>query len=85
MELTFLNNTWEGEITGDCNLHIERDNEGRIYLFQKTISDGKYAIIKDFLFTDDVIDVDITGSIYPKYLKIVSTRNVTKAVLTYAA
>lgn len=33
MELTFENNTVEFEVTGDFNLHIERDERGDISVY----------------------------------------------------
>lgn len=44
MELTFKNNTVEFEVTGDFNLHIERDERGDISIYQKTCELGEYAL-----------------------------------------
>lgn len=88
MELTFgKEGNWyvsEFEVTGDFNLHIEKEPKGEFYLYQRTSGD-KYDLIKNFGYNkggDDIIDVDFTALVYPKYIMIKSTIQPSVAVLT---
>lgn len=90
MELTFVKNgnfyEAEFEATADFNLHIERVAGGRFLIYQKSVTDGKYAIVNSVAYQDyqDVIDLDMTALIYPKYIKVASVSEVTMGVVTYA-
>lgn len=74
----------EIQVTADFNLHIEREERGFIFVEQKTVEDGAYDSIKglNMTYVDPVIDMDFTGVIYPKWIRIVSKVMPTKAVLT---
>lgn len=87
MELEITNNSGvyvsEFEVNSDFNLHVERKDSGIIHLFQRTTSSGDYAVIKEFSQNDaKVIDIDITGAIYPKYIKLVSFSEITFGEIT---
>lgn len=89
-ELNFTEN--EGKyiakvkVTADFNLHIEREGSGFLNVSVRTTEDGAYDSVKgaSFNYADPVVDCDFTGVIYPKYIKIVSKVQPTKAVITSA-
>lgn len=74
LNFTKANNGWvtEFEVTDNFNLHIERTKGGDISIYQRTVG-SKYAHV-DFkaLPYQRTIDVDVTGLVYPKFIKIVS-------------
>lgn len=86
MELTF-NKTNEGyvsefEILNDVNLHIEKDTISTLKLYQKTAG-TKYSLVVDTDLTRQTTDdIDIIGSIYPKWIKVVSMVKPTLAIIT---
>ena len=92
MEITFekIEQYWgkdaawvsEFEVTADFNLHIERKKGGRFLVYQKSVADGEYDIV-DGLRKDhkDVIDMDFVALVYPKWIKVVSEAEVTRAVV----
>ena len=90
MELKFENQgtSWvaEFEVTGDFNLHVERVSGGRFLVYQKSVSDGEYDIVDGVGRLDhkDVIDLDFTALVYPKFIKVVSEAEVTRATVTFA-
>jgi hypothetical protein len=51
-------------------------------VFQRTTASGEYAFTAS-LPNDLVVDVDIVGAIYPKYIKVVSSAEVTSAQFNY--
>lgn len=69
--------------TANINIHIEKNNAA-IKMFQKTLLDAKYSHISEFdrWCYNSVIDVDICGAIYPKYIRIVCTVEPTMAEVT---
>jgi len=91
MELTFVKNgnlyEAEFEATADFNLHIERVAGGRFIIYQKSVADGQYAIVDNIDYHDhkDVIDLDMTALVYPKYIKVASVSEPTIAVVTFNA
>lgn len=87
-QLTFnkTNNQWvaEFEATADFNLHIERASSGTIGLYQRTTTTGDYAPIQGaVLQLGKTFDADFIGVIYPKYIKVVSSVEVTNAEYNY--
>lgn len=89
MELTFNNcqpGLWisEFEVTQDFNLHIERVDSGYLYVKQRSTPKGLFDNIKGASFdhADPVVDVDFVGTIYPKYIQIVSKVEPTYAEVT---
>ena len=94
MEITFIESNleigkkkaWECEFAAqdDFNLHIERVEGGRFLVYQKSVEDGEYAIVDGIVRHDhkDVIDLDMTALVYPKWIKVVSESEVTSAYLT---
>lgn len=77
----------EFEVTSDFNIHIERVSGGRFLVYQKTSASGKYDIVDGAGYIDykDVIDMDMTALVYPKYIRIVSESEPTMAVVTFNA
>lgn len=77
----------EFEVTGDFNLHLERRSGGRFFVYQKTVADGKWDMVDDADNLDHkaVIDLDFTGLVYPKWIKVVSESEPTMAVVTFNA
>jgi hypothetical protein len=77
MELTFeqIDGYWisEFEVTSDFNLHIERDTEGRLDIYQRTAG-GRYEYINDIGYLEKrlVYDYDFSALVYPKFIKIKS-------------
>lgn len=89
MDLTFVQeNDWfvsQFEATGDFNLHVEK-SEGAIYLYQRTSSVGEFDFIKNFGWNrdgDNIIDMDFSGVVYPKTIKIKCKVEPTIAVVTF--
>lgn len=83
MEFVKKNGMYEAEFeaTADFNLHVERKKGGRFVVYQKTVGNGEYDIV-DGLGTQshkDVIDIDMSALVYPKYIKVVSESEVTYA------
>lgn len=89
MELVFNNyqpGLWisEFEVTQDFNLHIERVDSGYLYIKQRSTPKGLFDNIKGASFdhADPVVDVDFVGTIYPKYIQIISKVEPTYAEVT---
>lgn len=72
----------EFEVTGDFNLHLERDSKGTVTVFQKTYMDGEYALSNEFPHYYNNFDYDFTGIIYPKMIKVVSNNAVKLGIVT---
>lgn len=69
----------------DFNLHIEQETKGFVDVYQSGISDGKYDMVKALSHTyNEVVDVDCTALIYPKYIRVVLRNEPNKAVVTFA-
>lgn len=73
----------EFEVTSDFNLHVERISGGRFLVYQKTVKDGEYDLVDGLGYKDhkDVIDITLWDLVYPKYIKVVSEAEVTRAVV----
>lgn len=78
MNLTFTKqgNSYVAEFdaTADFNLHIERPKEGYLRVYQRTGGSGGFAYVEglsQYAF-DKIIDLDFTGAVYPKSIKVVS-------------
>lgn len=75
----------EFEVASNCNLHIERESRGAFTIAQRGTKQGKYAYITDENYDDrTIIDVDMLGNIYPKYIKITSASKPTYAEVNFA-
>lgn len=75
----------EFEVASDFNLHIERDAEGRLDIYQKTAgTEYEYVNEIGWLNRRLVYDSDFTALVYPKTIKIVSAVNPKVAVVTFA-
>lgn len=77
----------EFEATADFNLHIERKKGGALLFYQKGVSDGEYDLVSDSGYYNfkEVIDLDFTALVYPKWIKVVSEVEVTMGVVTFNA
>lgn len=96
MEITFSQSdkvigkkkAWECELVArsSFNLHIERVTGGRFLIYQKSIEDGKYAIVDSLERYDDndVIDFFVQVPLAPMYLRIVSESEVKRGVAIFA-
>lgn len=73
----------EFEVTRNFNLHVERNKGGNILVYQRTSGSG-YAIVEEFRGMDNkpAIDLEFTGEVYPKFVKIVSESQPTYATVT---
>lgn len=73
----------EFEVTSDFNLHVERISGGRFLVYQKSVADGEYDLVDGLGYKDhkDVIDITLWDLVYPKYIKVVSEAEVTRAVV----
>ena len=87
MELTFekVGNQYVAEFqaTNDFNLHIEREEIGVLEVHQRGSEEGKY----DFAWSTGVngrkvVDYDFGALVYPKWIKVVSSSEVSKAFVT---
>lgn len=85
IQFTKKDDLWvaEFEVTGDFNLHIERETEGRLSIYQKTAG-TKYEYIHGTGFLDNfvVYDNDFSALVYPKNIMIKSAVKPSVAVLT---
>lgn len=68
----------------DFNIHIEQKG-GIVDMLQSSVEGAEYDYVKALNISkfDEVIDVDCTALIYPKYIKLVSKVKPTKAIVTY--
>lgn len=75
----------EFEVTGDFNLHVEKDKAGRFDIYQRTTQNGEYTSIENLKYQYDkkVIDYDFIGYIYPKYIKVISKFEPIMAIVTF--
>lgn len=64
----------EFQIEKDAVLHVERAVSGRLKLGVRTTGAGKYALVDEFEGQDykSTIDAELTGEIYPKWVKVSS-------------
>lgn len=75
----------EFEITSNCNIHIEREDLGMFTIESRGSKSGKYVPMENGYYGDKyVIDVDMLGNIYPKYIKITSASKPTYAEVNFA-
>ena len=73
--------------TSAFNLHIERASSAALVIYQRTPSAGKYARLQGFDYSQsqgEVIDLDFTGGIFPKDIKVVSASKPSMAFVTFA-
>lgn len=67
-------------INGNVALHVEREEKGYLTIKQRSTEIGKYATCyKEAEPRREIVDADITASVFPKYLEIVSTTPITWA------
>lgn len=88
MELTFEKQgpiyVAEFEATGPFNLHLQREDESLVKVYQKAEQDSKYATLPSWEEHDapKVINIDFAALVYPKWIKIVSLSEVSKGLIT---
>lgn len=89
MEIKFekIDNVYMSEITitSNCNIHIEREELGMFTIESRGSKSGKYVPMEEGHYGDKyIIDVDMLGNIYPKYIKITSVSKPTYAEVNFA-
>ena len=74
------------EAAADFNLHIEKA-QGIFRVYQSTVPNGEYDRVDNVgdQWDNGAIDLDFTALIYPKYIRLVSAVEPTKAVVTFGA
>ena len=92
MELNFAkkNNVWEAEFeaTGDFNIHIEGVVEGNIAVYQRTTTSGEFALVRGsqiYPSYGKVYDLDFSGVVYPKTIKVACVTEPISGVVTFNA
>lgn len=87
-ELTFNKSgevwTAEHRVEADFNLHLEKPGGSSVQLYQTTVEGRawdpiKEADIKEF---EAVADIDFSGIIYPKWIRIEATDSNITAIVT---
>lgn len=69
------------------NLHIERDKSAALIIYQRTPTAGRYARLQGFDYSQsqgEVIDLDFTGGLFPKSIRIISETQPSMAFVTFA-
>lgn len=90
MELVFnkIENEWvaEFEATSDFNLHLERVKNGFLEIKQRGCPEGEFERVYEAggIFAGKVYDRDFGALVYPKWIKVTSSVEVTKGVVTEA-
>lgn len=76
----------EFEAGSDFNLHMERSSGEMILFYQRTTPSGRYALINnsDRQVGRDVIDIDFTAAIWPKWIMIDCLTKPSVAEVTFA-
>lgn len=88
MEIQFVKQDveWvaEFEATGPFNLHLQREDESLVKVYQKSDQDSEYATLPSWKDHDatKVINIDFAALVYPKWIKIVSLSEVSKGLIT---
>ena len=74
----------EFEATDNFNLHIDREENGDVQIFQKASAECEYATEPSWEeeFASKNIDKDFSMLVYPKFIKVVSGSPVTRCVAT---
>lgn len=90
MNLTFnkVGNVYVAEFKaeGNFSLHIEKP-EGSFAIKQTSVEGAAYDEVRDqasYTDKDRVIDTEVRGSMWPKWIKIVSSSQPTMAVAIFA-
>lgn len=73
----------EAEITGEFNLHLEKDGTGKVSLYQDTSGRNTGGLIYEAKGVPAVYDQDFSCLVYPKKMRIVSTVPVKYGCLNY--
>lgn len=76
----------EFKATADFNIHLEGLREGNVRVYQKSVEDGQYALVRGsqvYPSYGTVYEFDFSGVVYPKWVKVVTYAvNPTLAVVT---
>ena len=87
IQFTKIDNLWvaEFEVTGNFNIHIERDTDGRLDIYQKTAG-SKFELVYDtgYLNRRTVYDEDFPVIVAPKMIRVVCSENPSVAIVTQA-
>lgn len=70
-------------VNNDYNVHIELEDQGTVTVYHKT-SGSEFAFVHNASGVV-VMDDDFDGIIYPKTIKITTTKPVAKCIITEAA
>lgn len=75
----------EFEVPADFNLHIERKKPtGTLRILQRGCPDGEYDTVCSAAGVEtEVYDYDFGALVYPKWIKVVSSSEVIKGVVTF--
>lgn len=90
MDLVFneKNGGWEAEFeaTGNFSLRVTKDGEGDVTLYQRSVAEGDYDLTARLSrgLRDRVIDRQITGAVFPVWIKVRSDVKPTSGVVTFA-
>ena len=73
------------EAVSDFNLHIEKE-QGSLQMYQSTVAGDKFDLVDGFgdKWATGTIDIDFTALVFPKYIRLVSAVEPTKAEVTFA-
>lgn len=87
MELQFtkkdMSYVAEFTATGDFNLHMESGAPIQAVIYQKSVSEGKYAVAAALNGVGSILDTDVCAAVYPKYIRIESNYAVSNCHVTF--
>ena len=89
MDVTFEQETPNGvyvakfSISSDSNIHIEEDvPASKLRIYQSGVEDGTYVAVTTLQPYGTAFDFDLTGLVYPKYIKLESLTPVKSCVVS---
>lgn len=86
MEIEVRKEGWkhiaEFTATQDFNLHIEKQSQGRTFVYQRTTDSGEYASLDYYgnYLGNQIVDADFSALIYPKHIRVVCEQPMTVRV-----
>lgn len=76
----------EFQVNSDFNIHLERDNYGRVSILQRTTSEGNFepVVLPGSLAYNagTTIDCDFSALVYPKTIRVESDSEVLSGTVT---
>lgn len=76
----------EFQVNSDFNIHLERDNYGRVSILQRTTSEGNFEPVVlpgSLAYNAGVtIDCDFSALVYPKTIRVESDSEVLSGTVT---